>query len=137
MTELIAAGGILYRLKSGKFQVLLIKRNGFWDIPKGKLEFGESIPECATREVSEELGISPPIIVQSLGNTEHHYILDGVKIHKTTHWYLMQSDATAFHCQTVEGITDYAWISLDKAIQRVAFDNLKIVLDRTKKALAV
>lgn len=135
MIKLIAAGGVLYRRKSGDVEILLIKRNGYWDIPKGKLEPDESISECAVREVTEELGISPPSIVQSLGATEHTYTLDGTEIHKTTHWYLMQSDARMFQLQAMEGITDYSWTNLNMATQRVAFDNLKIVIERTRQAL--
>jgi 8-oxo-dGTP pyrophosphatase MutT (NUDIX family) len=135
MIKLIAAGGVLYRRKSGGVEIFLIKRNGCWDIPKGKLESDESIPECAVREVAEELGISPPSIVQSLGTTEHTYTMDGTEIHKTTHWFLMQSDARTFQLQTMEGITDYSWTNLIKATQQVAFDNLKIVVERTRQAL--
>ena len=58
-TQIRAAGGLLIR--SGKefdaTEMLLIFRNSVWDLPKGKLEEGESVPECAVREVSEEIGL--------------------------------------------------------------------------------
>lgn len=135
MTKIIAAGGVLFRIRSGKVHVLLILRNGYWDIPKGKLEANEGIPACAVREVSEELGIDQPMIVRPLGFTEHSYTVDKEKIHKTTYWYLMYSNASAFEVQHIEGITDYKWTSLDKAIRKVAFENLQIVLERTQKVL--
>jgi ADP-ribose pyrophosphatase YjhB (NUDIX family) len=59
-------------------QVLLIQRayapyQGFWTLPGGRLEPGESIEQCAAREVREELGLVVsalrPVLVQSIGTT--------------------------------------------------------------------
>ena len=52
---IITAAGGLVQNNEGAF--LLIYRRGFWDLPKGKLDLGESIPECAVREVQEETGL--------------------------------------------------------------------------------
>ena len=70
-----AAGGVLFNIVEGldEPKVLLIYRNGFWDIPKGKLEKGESIPQCAVREVAEETGSELPLIISDLGTTYHEY----------------------------------------------------------------
>ena len=42
---IITAAGGLVQNNEGAF--LLIFRRGFWDLPKGKLDVGESIPDCA------------------------------------------------------------------------------------------
>ncbi len=57
--EIIAAGAIPWRILDGKLQVLLIHRPKYddWSWPKGKLDPGESIAECAIREVREEIGL--------------------------------------------------------------------------------
>lgn len=57
--DVIAAGAIPWRVKNGELQVLLIHRPRYddWSWPKGKLDDGESIPECAVREVREEVGL--------------------------------------------------------------------------------
>ena len=49
-----AAGGVVTN-KEGR--VLFIYRNNKWDLPKGKLEKGETYEECALREVEEETGV--------------------------------------------------------------------------------
>ncbi|GAA2945869.1 NUDIX domain-containing protein [Glutamicibacter bergerei] len=58
--EVIAAGAIPWRIEHGQLQVLLIHRPRYddWSWPKGKLDAGESIPECAIREVREEVGLN-------------------------------------------------------------------------------
>lgn len=53
-----AAGAVVWRVRKGRLQVLLIHRPRYddWSWPKGKLEAGESAPDCAVREVAEETG---------------------------------------------------------------------------------
>jgi predicted NUDIX family NTP pyrophosphohydrolase len=63
----LSAGVLLFRLRDGKTEVLLIKpggpfwRNrdaGAWMIPKGRVEPGETPAETALREFEEETGTS-------------------------------------------------------------------------------
>lgn len=53
-----AAGAVVWRVRKGRLQVLLIHRPRYddWSWPKGKLEAGETSPDCAVREVAEETG---------------------------------------------------------------------------------
>ncbi len=64
-----AAGGIVIR--NEKF--LFIFRNGKWDLPKGKIDAGESAEEAALREVAEECGIEGHRIIKKLPSTFHIY----------------------------------------------------------------
>lgn len=61
-------------VRDGK--VLLIKRaydpyKGLWTLPGGRLEPGESIEQCAIREIAEEIGVTirnpRPVMLQALG----------------------------------------------------------------------
>ncbi len=135
MIPVTAAGGVIFRMDRSGIQVLIIRRNGHWDLPKGKLEPDESVQACAVREVSEELGIPAPLVVCSLDATWHRYEMDGESYGKTTHWYLMISHATTFVPQAEEHIEEVRWAAIDEALGVVAFENLKIVLERTKKVL--
>lgn len=135
MEHLQACGGVLYRIESGKFQVLVIFRRGFWDLPKGKREDGESIAMCAVREVSEEVGIPIPIIVSDLGTTTHSYSFEGIQYHKVTFWFSMITRSTEFSPQQEEDIEQVQWMDLDEAIKRVGFQNLKSVLGRFSRTM--
>jgi len=136
MVPVTAAGGVIFRIDAVGIQVLTIRRNGNWDLPKGKMEAGETIQFCAVREVSEELGIAPPIIVCSLDATWHMYEMDGESYGKTTHWFLMISNAESFTPQTEELIEEVRWVRLDVAQDLVAFENLRIVLRRVETVLS-
>ncbi|WP_062292972.1 NUDIX hydrolase [Demequina phytophila] len=54
----VAAGALVWRVREGELQVLAVHRPRYndWSWPKGKLDPGESLPECAVREVAEETG---------------------------------------------------------------------------------
>lgn len=125
-----AAGGVVYRIGlSGNYEVLLIFRNGVWDLPKGKLEKGESIPMCAAREVSEEVGAPIPHILSDLGTTYHEYVEKKKRIGKTTWWYSMVIPACdELKPQENEGITRLEWADAEEALAKVGYDNLRKVL---------
>ncbi len=132
-----AGGGVVYDNQKGSAEnplVLLIFRNGFWDLPKGKLEKGELIAECASREVAEETNSELPIILHKLPNTYHEYKEKGKNYGKTTHWYVMRfpNEQTNLLPQEKEGIVEVVWKPLDEALEKVGFDNLKDVLNSFK-----
>lgn len=127
--HLTAGGGVLYRIKGNEPLVLLIFRNGLWDLPKGKAEDGEDVKACAVREVSEEVGIPEPDIESFLCTTYHEYDMEGRRFGKTTHWYSMkESEESQMKPQREEGITELEWARLNDAIQKTGFENLKTVL---------
>ncbi|MCC5943180.1 MAG: NUDIX hydrolase [Balneolaceae bacterium] len=137
MLRIKAAGGVLFRYKNSLAEILLIKRNGFWDLPKGKVENRESIEEAAIREVEEETGVENISIKSYLCETYHEYVQNGTSYGKTTYWYLM--DANGFNGTTTpqldEGITETEWVHLKKAFTIAHFENLKSVIGEAHKSL--
>ena len=53
--EVWAAGGVVVD-DDGRYLVVHRPRYGDWTFPKGKLDKGETLEECALREVEEESG---------------------------------------------------------------------------------
>lgn len=137
MEHIQACGGVVYRIESEEIQVLVIFRRGYWDLPKGKREDGESLAMCAVREVSEEVGIPLPMIVNNLGKTTHTYSFEGIQYHKETFWYSMVTTSKEFRPQLEEDIELVQWMNLDEAQKRVGFQNLKTVLGRFSKAISL
>lgn len=103
-----AAGGMV---RNSHGEVLFIHRLGKWDLPKGKLEEGEDIRECALREVEEECSLHGHVIVEELPATYHTYVLKDTPILKKTYWYLMRVDGRPVLApQTEEDITETVWL---------------------------
>lgn len=103
-----AAGGLV---ENDKGEFLLIHRRGKWDLPKGKLEKGESIEACALREVEEETGLQNIELKNLLTITYHTYDEYGKHILKDSHWYRMKVSGTqALVPQTEEDILEVKWV---------------------------
>ena len=104
-----AAGGIA---TDEADDVLMIFRRGKWDLPKGKLDAGEDIEECALREVSEETGLQDPVLGNKICDTYHIYSQNNEQFLKRTAWYMMKgSSANKLMPQKEENILDARWVS--------------------------
>jgi 8-oxo-dGTP pyrophosphatase MutT (NUDIX family) len=114
---IIAAGGLVQN-KNG--EILLIFRRGFWDLPKGKLDDSELIPECAVREVQEETGIQTLELGPFICTTSHTYFDKWLNkdVEKNTHWYAMLSLVNeTLVPQTEEDIEKIEWVPVNELPQ--------------------
>jgi 8-oxo-dGTP pyrophosphatase MutT (NUDIX family) len=92
--------------------LLLIFRRGKWDLPKGKLDEGETIEACALREVEEETGVKHLALGELISVTWHEYFDKwvGEDVIKETHWFKMDvAGVPALVPQTEEDITAIEW----------------------------
>jgi len=111
-TLIEAAGGIV---QNEAKEILIIFRLGKWDLPKGKLEEGENLEDCAVREVEEETGATNIILKSKAGETYHTYDAYGKHFLKISHWYYMScSGKQHLVPQIAEDITEIKWIAAEK-----------------------
>jgi 8-oxo-dGTP pyrophosphatase MutT (NUDIX family) len=106
-----AGGGFVY---TDAKTVLLIFRRGKWDLPKGKVDEGETIAAAAVREVEEETGMQNLNLLEPLTTTYHTYYQNGILILKESHWFMMQTTEQALVPQTEEDIEECMWVPVDK-----------------------
>jgi len=127
--KLIQAAGGLVQNERG--EILMILRRGKWDLPKGKLDKGESLEECAVREVEEETGLQNIELVAPLLVTYHTYH-EGTKfILKESHWYSMRvSGEQKLIPQTEEDILETRWVRPEdaKGLGKETFPSIADVL---------
>jgi len=132
-----AAGGVVIRNN----KLLFIFRNEKWDLPKGKIDAGETNWEAALREVEEECGISGHKIIKQLPSSFHIYKSPykkpkGEWIFKETFWFEMEySGAINGTPETEENITKIEWFApgeLEIPLSNT-YSNLKQIISFYKK----
>ena len=105
-----AAGGVV---ESDRGEVVMISRNGRWDLPKGHREQGERFEECAAREAEEETGVKVAEVGRLLATTLHAYNIYGEWELKLTAWYVMRALSRQLTPQREEGIVRAEWVAPD------------------------
>jgi 8-oxo-dGTP pyrophosphatase MutT (NUDIX family) len=107
-----AAGGLV---KNTDGEFLLMFRRGKWDLPKGKLDKGESFDVAALREVEEECGISSLKITKPLLSTYHTYPYKGGTALKKTTWFeMLYTGKKTPKPQIEEDIEEIRWVPQSK-----------------------
>ncbi len=123
-----AAGGLI---KNNSNQYLFIFRRGKWDLPKGKIDKGETIEEAAIREIQEETGLKKVAIQNNLTTTYHIYRLKGKLVLKETFWFLVQNLVNEpLIPQAEEDIEKAAWLSKNEieTVLANSFGSIKDVI---------
>ncbi|MGC4034891.1 MAG: NUDIX hydrolase [Chitinophagaceae bacterium] len=128
-TIIQAAGGLV---ENEKNEWLLIYRRGKWDLPKGKLDKGETLEQCAVREVQEETGLNKIVLGSPLLVTWHTYHQGTKFILKESHWYTMTSTTDEkLTPQTEEDILEIKWVPKTE-VRKYFKDSFPSVVDVLK-----
>ncbi|MFT4155009.1 NUDIX hydrolase [Parafilimonas sp.] len=125
--KITAAGGLVF---NDKDELLMIFRRGKWDLPKGKLDEGETIEQCAVREVQEETGLQNVQLESFLGITHHSYFEPRIHsdVFKETHWYKMHAAGVQkLVPQTEEDIEQIEWVDKKDFFQKLQNSYTNIV----------
>lgn len=114
----VASGGIVQN-KNG--EILLMKRLGKWDLPKGKIKKGEDLQVCAIREIEEETGVKKLSIETPFSETYHTYYRNEKWEIKHTYWYIINSKYEGpLTPQVEEDIHEVRWVSISDLGEYIA-----------------
>lgn len=132
--KIIAAGGLV---QNESKELLMIFRRKKWDLPKGKLDKGETIEACAVREVKEETGLSQVEIIDLIGKTVHEYKdeYSGKEVTKETYWYKMFApENQPLVPQNEEGIELIEWVNYEQLKEKLknSFTNIVEIIEKLK-----
>lgn len=125
-----AAGGIVYNSKK---QILFIKRNNRWDLPKGRVEKKESLEDAALREVEEETGVKDLVLGDFVTKTYHVFKRNKKWKLKVTYWYKMHSDYQGkLKPQKEEGIKKAKWKNFEQSQRALknTYENVKLLFPK-------
>ena len=100
-------------------RILFIKKNGRWDLPKGRLKKRANRKSTAVREIYEETGLKKKHLklLQALIPTYHHFKQNNKLFVKENFWFLVEykgSLKAKLRPELKEGITKCKWFELDK-----------------------
>jgi len=124
---IVQAGGGL--VQNEKKEVLFMCRRKKWDLPKGKLDRGETLEQCAVREVKEETGLGKVQLKNLLLITYHTYDENGKHFLKETHWFAMRStEDQPLSPQLEEQITSLKWAD-EKEMKKLVKDTYPSIVD--------
>ncbi len=123
-----AAGGYVL---NDQGQLLVFFRRGSWDLPKGKIDPGESPEQAAIREVMEETGLQNVQLGPHLADTCHTYSQKGRRILKKTWWFRMHTTDTDLIPQTEEDIERIEWVEPQSwlASDPVAYQSIRELIE--------
>jgi 8-oxo-dGTP pyrophosphatase MutT (NUDIX family) len=128
-----AAGGLI----ESNDRYLFIYRLKKWDLPKGKIDMGESPEEAAIRECEEECSITQLTITKVLEPTYHMYEYKGSYALKKTYWYEMVTQHQGnLVPQIEENIERVEWFSKEDIKQNVISDTYPAILDVLKNGIS-
>ncbi len=125
--QIVTLKGIFRR--DDKFLLLEQTNGGFWELPGGRLESGEEIEDCFTREIAEELGwpeirIDKFVHIWTLDRPEKmiRYILIGVTADSSDKPIILSDEHT-----------EYGWFTLPE-IEKLKVRSTGLV-DAIKKSI--
>ncbi|OGK16689.1 hypothetical protein A2774_00105 [Candidatus Roizmanbacteria bacterium RIFCSPHIGHO2_01_FULL_39_12c] len=111
-----------------KGEILLVKRKddpkkGYWDLPGGFVDMGETLEESFQREIKEELGVKVKNL-KYLTSTADRYLYKGINLH--TICFIFTGKLKGKELKIRDDISGFQFFPKDKIpFKRIAFTGVK------------
>lgn len=130
VSKIVAAGALCWRIRDNELQVLLIHRPNYqdWSWPKGKLDNGETLPECAVREIAEEINMN---IVLGIPLPITRYLVNGKSKEV---WYWAAEAQNGRPRPDGKEVDDVRWVDVATARKMLTMPSDVVPLDYLENA---
>jgi 8-oxo-dGTP diphosphatase len=136
-SPIAAAGGVVYRWASAsQLEILLLKKqDGFWTLPKGRIELGEDERTAVAREVAEETSVTGEVgaMVRQVVYTIQK---GGRPRRKTVSYYLVRAISGRPRPQARERILRVRWFPVGVALRRIRRRRIRNVVRAARVMLS-
>ena len=116
-------GTVLVNKENRKIALIYRQDKLGYEFPKGHLEEGESLEECAIRETEEETGRKNHIIASQELDIIKYVTSKGEDVE--LYMYLAQDDGPVDREIKEEDKEEWDWFNLEEVEEKVVFENLK------------
>lgn len=117
------AGSILVNMENRKIGLVYRKSQNDYSFPKGHLEEGESLPECAIRETEEETGRTCHLVSdKELGTIEY---MNSAGEQSRVYIFLAIDDGETTKIINPKDKEQVCWVEWQDVENKLSYDNLK------------
>lgn len=116
-------GTVLVNLKNREIALVYRKDTDDLAFPKGHLEYGETLQECAIRETEEETGRKNHLASQKEIDIVKYTTLKGENVE--LYMYIAIDDGPTDKVIKEEDKERWEWVYIDEVEEKIGFENLK------------
>lgn len=117
------AGTILLNIKTKKVGLIFRKILNDYTFPKGHLEQGETLQECAIRETEEETLRANHLLINEEIYTEKYITPSGEKVEN--HLYIAIDDGPTSKNIAIEDREELIWVDPTEVLELLTYEDLK------------
>lgn len=117
--------------------LISVGEEGRWQLPKGRVDKGESNEAAAMREVREEAGLETEMVAP-LDKVEYWYYSttprSRVRFHKFVYFYLLRYKSGDVRDHDHE-VNEACWFEIDEAHEKLTFKSEKKVVELAREMI--
>jgi 8-oxo-dGTP diphosphatase len=131
--EIKKAGCIVVDVKNKKVALIYRKNKKDFSFPKGHLEIGETLQECALRETEEETGLVCKIVLEK--ELDILIYNDSLRSKCKTYMYLATYEGISKKIFAPELVEELVWKDIQDVEDILSYQNLKDLWIKTKETV--